>query len=304
MAVLETVIPIFLIIIFGYLIRRAGSLKSGFVEESNRFIFLFSLPFLIFTGIVRSSVKEVYLSHIFSVVVPSMIVLCISFGIGLMLRLKGGRLGTFVQTAFHGNVSYIGLAVLFYMLGDEGIKRGSVLIGFLILFNNVMAVAVLSWAAGERKEGNILKALLSILKSPVIIATFSGIAVLYLNIPIPKILLRSMGILANIALPLALIIIGASISMGTVRKSFKLSSIVVLMKLLLLPYLAVLYFKIVPTVADDRLPAVILLATPTATTSYILANQVGGDPELASSVVTLATLLSPVTYVLWLNFLQ
>jgi malate permease and related proteins len=304
MAVLETVVPIFLIIMFGCLIRRLGWLKSSFVEESNRFIFLFSLPFLIFTGIVRSRIKDVYLSYILSVIVPSMAILCISLFAGLALRLRGGRLGTFVQTAFHGNVSYIGLAVLFYLLGEEGIKRGSVLIGFLILFNNVMAVVILSWAGGEGKGGSPLKALLSILKSPVVIATFAGMAVLYLNIPMPRILLRSMGILANIALPLALIIIGASISMGTVRKSFKLSSLVVLMKLLLLPYLAVLYFKVVPASAGDVLPAVILLATPTATTSYILAHQVGGDPELASSVVTLATLLSPLTYIIWLSFLQ
>ncbi len=302
MAVVETIIPIFLIIAFGYIIQRKGFLKEHFIQEMNRFVFLFPLPVLIFTGIVKSNPGDVELTHIFSVILPTIIVLCVSLIAGLTIGLRQGRLGSFVQTTFHGNVSYIGLAVLFYMLGEEGLKRGSILIGFLILVNNTLAIAVLSWTQHHHK--NILKAFLPVIKTPVIVATFCGIAVLYLKISMPGVLLRSMGIIANIALPMALIIIGASITIGTIQKSFALSGTISFLKLVVLPACSLLICKLLGVPFKEMLPGIILLATPTATTSYILAREIGGDTDIASGAVTLSTLASPLTFIFWASVLQ
>jgi predicted permease len=302
MAVIETIIPIFLIIAFGYIIQRKGFLKEHFIQEMNRFVFLFPLPVLIFTGIVKSNPGDVDLAHILSVILPAGIILCISLITGLMIGLKQGRLGSFVQTTFHGNVSYIGLAVLFYMLGEEGLKRGSILIGFLILVNNSLAIAVLSWTQHQHK--NILKAFLPIVKTPVIVATFCGIAILYLKVPIPGVLLRGMGIVANIALPMALIIIGASITIGTIRKSFALSGTVTFFKLIVLPACSLLFCELFGIPFKEMLPGIILLATPPATTSYIMAREIGGDTDIASGAITLSTLVSPLTFIFWASILH
>jgi predicted permease len=297
MAIIETIIPIFLIIIFGYILRQRGLLTAQFIQEANRFVFLFSLPVLIFTGIMKSDIKDIGLTNILSVIIPTLVILCLAFLLALALGLKKGTLGSFVQTTFHGNITYIGLAVLYYMLGEEGLKKGSILIGFLILVNNTLAIAVLSWAS--QKHGNIWKSLASIAKTPLIIATFVGIVFLYLGIPVPTLLMKSMGILANIALPMALIIIGASMSLSTIKSSFKLSGIISIMKLMVLPFISYLfcYFYAIPP--REALPGIILLATPTATTSFILANELGGNTELASGAITLSTLLSPLVFVFW-----
>jgi malate permease and related proteins len=297
MAVLETIAPIFFIIIFGYIIRKKGFLQAQFIREANRFIFLFPLPLLIFTGIVKSNLGDVVVSHIMSVTLPSAAIFCIAFIVGMVGGLKGGTLGSFVQTTFHGNVSYIGLAILFYMLGEEGLKKGAILIGFLILLNNTLAVGVLHWTS--QTHGDATKALLSVVKTPVVVAAFAGILILYLNVPVPQVLLKGMATLANIALPMALIVIGASISTGNVRKSLKLSVLVSCMKLLVLPFLCFLFCRMYQIPMKDALPGIILLATPTATTSYILAHEIGGDTDLASNAVTLSTLLSPATFVFW-----
>ncbi len=301
MPVIETIAPIFLIIIFGYAIQRKGFLTGQFISEVNRFVFLFPLPVLIFTGIVKSSTKDVSPANILSVIVPTLVIFALSLLLGMTLKLKHGRLGTFVQTTFHGNVSYIGLAVLFYMLGEEGLKKGSILIGLLILVNNTLAIAVLLWAS--RQHTNVLKALLSIVKTPVIIATFLGIIVLYLKIPIPTVLFKGMGILANIALPMALIIIGASITIGTIRNAFRLSAVISFLKLIALPCSSLFFCKVFSIPDRDALAGILLLATPAATTSYILAHELDGDTALASSAVTFSTLVSPFTFVLWASIL-
>jgi malate permease and related proteins len=297
MAIIETIIPIFLIIIFGYILQQRGLLTAKFILEANRFVFLYSLPVLIFTGIMKSDIKDVGLMNILSVIIPTLVILCLAFLLALAMRLKKGTLGSFVQTTFHGNITYIGLAVLYYMLGEEGLKKGSILIGFLILVNNTLAIAILSWTS--QKHANIFKSLISIAKTPLIVATFVGMLLLYLGIPVPKLLMKSMGILANIALPMALIIIGASMSVGTIKSSFKLSGIVTLMKLMVLPSLSFLFCYLYAIPLRDTLPGIILLATPTATTSFILANELGGDTELASGVIALSTLLSPIAFIFW-----
>ena len=240
MAIIETIIPIFLIIIFGYILQQRGMLKAEFIQEANRFVFLFSLPVLIFTGIMKSDIKDVGLTNILLVIIPTLIILCVAFLLALAMGLRRGTLGSFVQTTFHGNITYIGLAVLYYMLGEEGLKKGSILIGFLILVNNTLAIAILSWTS--QRHTNILKSLTSIAKTPLIVATFVGMLLLYLDIPVSKLLMKSMGILANIALPMALIIIGASMSVSTIKSSFRLSGIVAIMKLMVLPSLSFLFF--------------------------------------------------------------
>jgi malate permease and related proteins len=297
MDVIETIAPIFLIILFGYIIRGRGLLPDRFIEEANRFIFLFSLPLLIFTGIVRSNIKDVSLTHITLVVLPTCAVLCMALMLGIMGRLKSGRLGTFVQAAFHGNVTFIGLAVLFYMVGEEGLNKGAILIGCLILVNNTLAVGVVAWNSQNRED--VAKALVSIITNPVVIATFLGILVLYFGIPLPGVLLKSMRMLGTIALPLALVIIGASMSLGAVKKSFHLAALVTILKLMVLPLLPFLYGKFYALPLRDLLPGIILLATPTAITAYVLAKEMGGDPDLASSAITLSTLMSPLAFVFW-----
>jgi predicted permease len=297
MAVIETIAPIFLIILFGSIIQRKGFLKNHFIQETNRFVFLFPLPALIFTGIIKSSMRDMTASNIAAAIIPTIVIFAIAFGTGIVTGLRHGKLGSFVQTTFHGNVSYIGLAVLFYMLGEEGLKKGSILIGILILLNNSLAIAVLSWTSGQHRS--VGKALLSIVTSPVIVATFVGLLVLYSGIPIPSVVMRSMVILANIALPMALILIGASISMGTIRQSLGFSALSSVLKLALLPGLALAFCKIVGIPLKEALPVIILLATPTATTSYIMAREMGGDIDIASGAVTLSTLLSPIAFVVW-----
>jgi malate permease and related proteins len=300
--VLETIGPLFLVISFGHLLKRRGFIDDQFVRQVNRFVFLFPLPPLIFTGIVKSKTSDVQGLHLLIIVVPTLAVFGLALAGGRAARLREGRLGSFVQTTFHGNLSYIGLAVLFYMLGEEGLRKGSILLGFLILLNNTLAVAVLSWSSHQRR--NLLALLVSILKTPVVVAAFVGIVFLFLHLRLPDVLLSSMSMVANIALPMALILIGASISPENVGASFRLSASSSVLKLLVLPGLAVLFCKTLSLSSAEALPAILLLATPAAASSYTMAREMGGDSQVASSAVTLSTVLSPITFVMWASVLS
>ena len=289
--------PIFIIILCGHLIRRTGFLKEGFLTEANRFVFYVSLPFLILTGIVKSGMKGFDGTLALSVVLPSLAVAVVTLSLGYLLGLRNGRLGTFAQTSFHGNVSYIGLAVLVYLMGEKGMEQGSLLVGVLILVNNVLAITVLSWTSKNRSTMRTVLA--PVVTNPVILATAAGMALVSAGLEIPAVILRTMTILGNIALPLALIIIGASMSATGVRSSLALSALTTSFKLGFLPYVCFLYGKAVSLPDEARFAGIILLATPTAVTSFTLAREIGGDSDLASSTVTLSTIFSPAAFVLW-----
>jgi malate permease and related proteins len=304
MSLFETIAPIFLIILVGFLVKSSRFLKDEFFVEANRFVYFFSLPVLIFTGIVKSGLQAFSPALILSVVVPTVVVCLLGCVLGLMIGLQKGRLGTFVQSSYHGNVSYIGLAVVFYMLGEEAFRQGSIMVGFLVLTTNVLSSTVLSFANSKASQQHGPGVLRTIAKNPVIISSLAGIGASYVSLPIPAVLLKSMGILANIALPLALVTIGASLTPASVRKSLKLGFLVSGIKLVLLPALGIAFLKLFNVPLKNAATGILLLATPVATLAYIMAEELGGDGELASNGVTLSTVLSLFTYMGWVIVLK
>jgi predicted permease len=105
------------------------------------------------------------------------------------------------------------------------------------------------------------------------------------------------------ALPLALLVIGASLSFELVMNKLPLIVPSALLKLILLPGLSLIVFRILGLGADEFLPGFILLAAPSATVSYVMATELNGSPEQASAAVSLSTLFSSVTYLLWLSII-
>ncbi len=301
MNILETIAPIFIIIAFGYLLRFRKLLSEDFISEANRFVFQFPLPFLIFIGIVKAGLKNTGWLPIVSVTIPAFAVVGIALTIARISRYRTGKLGSFVQSTFHGNVTYVGLAVLFYMLGERGLEKGSLLAGTLILFNNALAIVILSLSSG--RKGSVFRLVFSIITTPIILATFAGIIFVGLNLALPAVLMKSMDIVANISLPLALIVIGGSISPAMLRKTFRPALIVTLLKSLVLPGLALFFYRLFSADAHEIIPAMVLLATPTAITAYIMARELGGDTELASGAITLSTFVSPAVYLFWMKIL-
>lgn len=301
MSILATIAPIFIIIAFGFFLTHKRVLSERFISEANRFVFQFPLPFLIFIGIVKSGLKSTGCLPIAAVTVPSLVVMCIALVVAKIARYKGDKLGSFVQSTFHGNVTYVGFAVLFYMFGEEGLGKGSLLAGTLILFNNALAIVILAITSGRHQSP--FKIALSIVRTPIIMATFAAIIFVLLRLSMPAVIMKSLEIVANISLPLALIIIGGSISPAMLRKTFRPAVITTVLKCFILPGIAFLFYRMCSPDISRAVPAMVLLATPTAITTYIMARELGGDAELASGCITLSTFASPAVYWFWMTMM-
>jgi predicted permease len=301
MGLIEPILPIFLVIILGYFVKRKGFLDESTLDHLNRFIFNFPLPVLVFLGVAKSNLEAIKLKYLFSIFLPTGLVFLLSLLTGIVLKLKQGRLGTFLQASIHGNVSYVGLAVIFYTLGEEALKKGSLFVGFLILLNNTLAVISLRLTAKDKDRG-FMKGVLSILTTPVIIATFVGIIFALEGITLPPVLLRTMTILSNIALPMALIVIGGTMKWDSLSGKIVPLLSACIFKLFLLPFFSLPVIRHFEVPIEYSYPLIILLASPVAISSYIMAREINGDPKFASDTITLSTLISPFVFIFW-NFM-
>ncbi len=303
MNIFTTIIPIFTIILLGWISRKKGFIHADFIGPANSLVFYIAIPAMIFSAISRATLTAHFNVGILVITLSTAMVACVfAWVFGRACRLKQGQLGSYVQISFHGNLGYIGLAVAFYYLGEDGFVKASILTGFLMIVQNLLSVLSLTFNAHQPDSARHGRTIVrNLVGNPVILSAMAGIVCSFLKVPIPLIIQRSLGILSGLALPMALLIIGASISFQETRHRVKwvLSSSTT--KLFLMPGLGYITFRALGFPPGEYLPGLILLASPSATISYVMAKEMKGDPDLAVIAISFSTLLSALTYTFWLN---
>jgi len=298
---LSTIVPIFIVIALGYAIRKRGLLSDAFMASANRLLYWVAIPCLLFHKIALAPFGGSFF--------PRLIIGCISaiFLMSLMVLLFGrlffksrGKQATFLQSSIHGNIGYIGLAVCYYSFDEKTFGVAGVLAGFFIITQNILSVTYYHLLAGSqnRHKGGTIGTLLM---NPIILSTLLGLAVSFFRISLPVIADKTLGIVGRMALPTALLIIGGSLNMSQVFVDLKAALGASTIKMIGLPLLGLGLFQLFSVPGSLRVVGITLLCAPSAATSYIMARELGGDPNLASSAVTTSTLLSLFTFIFWLS---
>ena len=301
--IVTTIIPIFSLVILGTLARSKGFLPPEFLGPANRLVFYLAIPAMIFRAIANASLTRQFNPTVIWLTLVALVVL---FGIcwasSWLLRLPASIRGAFIQCSFHGNLGYIGLAVAFYHLGADGLARASILAAFVMILQNFLAVVVLqSHRQSDAAEGRLGAAAGKIVANPVIVSATVGLLFSMAGLTMPLVIDRSLQILSGLALPMALLIIGGSLSLQLLKSRLAAVLGTCSLKLLILPALGLVLFRVAGQNVEDYLPAVILLASPTATIAYVMAREMGADSDFAVAAISATTLLSAVTFSFWLS---
>jgi predicted permease len=301
--ILTTIVPIFMVILVGLALRPFGLMEEGFVRPANQLVYYVAIPAMLFREVSEAALADYFsVSAVGTAVLPPVVFFFAGLVLTRIAALPRQQVGTLLQCSFHGNLGYIGLAVSYYFLGSEGFTKASILAGFLMLIQNLLSVVALSRshaAQGERlPAGRLIR---RVVLNPLIIAAAAGILFSLARWPLPTIVDRSLKILSGMALPLALLVIGTSLSFGQLRRHLPQVFAIALSKLILLPAAGLALVHLFRLSKGDSLPALILLASPTATVSYVMAREMAGDPDLATAAISVTTLVSGVTYTFWLG---
>ena len=302
MEVIVTITPIFVIIFLGWVVRKKGFITPEFLEPANRLVYYISIPALIFNSIAKASFQEQFDSKVlFLTLLAATMLYAIADLLARLGKMNPARAGAFVQSSGHGNLGYIGLPIALYYLGDAGLAKAGIICGFLMILQNLMSVIVLQLHdTSENRLPGIPSLIRKLLGNPVIIGAMAGIVASALAIPIPIVIGKSLDILGGLAPPMALLLIGASLSMKLIRNYLFPTLGAVFLKLFFLPGLGLLLFHIFSLTPENYLPALILLCSPTATIAYVMAKEMNGDAEFAVATISASTLFSSISFMLWL----
>ncbi|MGN0376857.1 MAG: AEC family transporter [Suilimivivens sp.] len=303
---LNATIPIFLVMVIGYVLKNLNFLDESFVKTLNSFNFKITLPVLLFRDIAGSDFYEVwdgkYVLFCFLVTL-----FCIAFTWIITVKVyhRKDLVGEFVQASYRSSAAVLGIAFIQNIYGDSGMAP-LMIIGTVPLYN-VAAVLILSFTGPESEGLNpaaLKKSVKGILTNPIIIGIVAGMIASLLRISFPVILSKTINNIAVLATPLALIGLGAGFEGKKALAEIKPTLVCSFMKLLLwptlfLPIAAALGFQ------DEKMVALlVMLGSPTTVSCYIMAKNMKHEGVLTSSVVVATTFLSSITLTFWLYLLK
>jgi hypothetical protein len=303
MHIVSTIIPIFSIVIIGWFIRLKGFIPPEFLGPANRLVFYIAIPAMIFRSVAKASFKAQFNLTVLLITLASVVtVFAVAMLAGRVGKIGKKTLGSYIQSSVHGNLGYIGFAVAYYFMGQEGFVKAGIIGGFIMILQNFLGViALVLYGKDVPFRENRLFFVQKIFGNPVILSAMAGIFFSVTEIPVPEIIGRILDILGNLALPMALLVIGASLSFEVMRLSVFSVISANFFKLMILPCVGFILYGFYGIAPNEYIPGLILLATPTATIVYIMAKEMDGDPDFAVAAISSSTLISAVTFAFWLN---
>lgn len=297
------VLPIFVVLATGNILYRLKFFDEDFINTSNRLIFYFLLPVLLFRVISSSDITSYPLNTLLIIMISSIILMfCLSLLLGKIFKFKKNIVGTFAMNSFRANYAYMGLPVSFYAYGEHGLTVASILMAFIVPIVNLISVVALSLNSDKRMDKKSF--VKNTLFNPLAIACILGIIFSLMGIKLPEFLLNSLKIISNVTLPLALFCIGATLNPSKIKGDIILISLNVVLKLFILPLIALVLIKAVSNVLSfEAKILIIMLSSPAATVNYVLAAAMDGDRDFASSVIILSSIFSIFSFIFWISFL-
>ena len=298
--------PIFLVMVIGWVLHQIGMLDEHFVTVTNRFNFKVTLPFMLFRDIASVDIWEVFdLKFVlFCAIVSTICFWCIWGLTKVFLKDKSMR-GAFVQASFRSSAAVMGLAFISNIYGSSAM--GPLMIIGAVPLYNIYSVIVLTFEAQEEVEnggGKIREAIVNIAKNPIILSIFAGLIVAMLGIHFPMLVDKTINMVAQLATPLALIVLGAGFegrkALAKIRPTLWASAIKLFFQpLVFLPVAALLGYS-----GEKLIAILIMLASPTTPSCYIMAKNMNNDGVLTASVIVSTTLLAAFTLTFWIFLLR
>lgn len=302
---LSIVLPNLMLMGLGFFMRRQGQISKPFIDEASKLVFNYALPCLLFFSVVQSSVD--FALQINLIAAGFVVTMLLFFGAEWYAKQfieQPEDKGVFVQGVFRSNMAIIGLATIVNAYGKVGLSIGAVYMGIITLLFNVLAVITLSRTAlknngdGATKQPNHVWMLgKKILTNPLIISLLAAFAYkalsAALSLPeLPNLVTQTGELLAAVSLPLALICAGATIDVHSMLNLSGLSMQASIGRILVAPLLAVAVGLGFGLSGVHMGVLFLMVASPTAAASYVMAKAMGGNEVLAANILAFTTVVA------------
>lgn len=326
LAVLAVCVPVFAVLAVGKVLEVKGKLDESHRGFISWLVYAFALPALIFVEVAGQRITDLWQP---AMVIPGFIAIFVCIAIYMLLvkliGLKGGTAAAFVFGTFWANVSYMGFPLSGNAFPETGMALASVYNAFVMPLFIIGGFLVIGFYGVGDGHALGWKKIKQIITNPVLLAAVIGIVVSLLSelvrneegvLQLPTAVMglflvigKFLRLIGGMGLPLALLVVGASLQWSSLKGRFGLLAVVVFGKLVLTPLIILLSARwLFPevVVSDPAVlgVAVLLGGTPNAVASYVIAREVGADEHFVASMLVASTGLSAITIPLWLYFVM
>jgi predicted permease len=296
-AIVSLLAPDFALIALGFGLRRWSHFTDEFWIGLEKAVYFVFFPALLFKALAQAHIELGSATTLLETgLAATLFGIVLAYAARMFFPASPTAHASAFQCGFRFN-SYIGFAVLERLHAEAGIAAMAILQSLMVTVVNVAAV----WALARHARSGLLAELV---RNPLIIATLSGIAYNLAGLPLPGIAVDTLTLLAQAALPLGLIAVGASIKSVDAEQHRGLTAYLTAVKLLAVPAAAWVIASYVGLTGLYRDAAVMFAALPASPASFILASRMGGEGPLVARILTVQILAAPATLPLWLGILS
>ncbi len=288
------VMPVFLVMVVGYICRRINMVSDANVSAMNKLVFKLFLPISLAKSLITLD-RNADINY--SVMLYCMAGVAAAFILGILIvpRLvkENRQRGVLIQALFRSNYAILGIPLIesLFPQGDSGVSAMMVMVTVPLF--NVLAVITLETYRGG--SFNIKKILIGILKNPLIWGCVIGFGIFKSGITMPELAMSTVSKLASVASPLALFALGATIDLKKIGGNIKLLIPTVAARLIVIPGILLVIAYMMGYRGPEFAALMIAFGAPCAVSSYTMAAQMDADGDLAAQLVMLTTVLSIVS---------
>jgi malonate transporter len=299
---LDAFVPAFGLLALGALLRRRLLREEALWAGIERLVFWVLMPALLASAIASVDLAALPLGRMAAAI---WLALLGGTAASLLLARAFALSHASMTSVLQGGIRFnnlMGFAVVGGIYGAPGTTLGAVATGLIVPM--VQAVTVLAFALGRNGAGRVspLRVLGQVLANPLILGCLAGFAAAALGGLPPGVqpMLRALG---QAAIALGLLCVGAALTWGALRGRPGLQAATCAVKLVVVPAMTLALGR---ALGLDPLPlavALVFMALPTATTSYVMTRAMGGDAPLMAALITTEHLLAMLTLPLWIALL-
>ena len=324
----NAVLPIILLILLGYFLRKKGFLTENFVKVGNKLVFNVCLPSMLFVNVYDiESFTEIQWDIVLFCVLAVVAIFIIGLGLAVVTTDVAERRGALWQCTFRSNFAIIGLSLAGALGSSEALGVAAVVSAFTIPVFNILGVIALTVFIKKEGQGksSIAGIIKNIAKNPLIIGVVLGllclgIRALQVNMfgevifalnKQTKFLYTSLNNLKAIASPLALLVLGGQFEFSAVKGLRKEIMAGTIGRIIMAPAIGIGGAVLLSSCTDllhcgiNEYPALIaLFGSPVAVSSAVMAGAMGNDEQLATQLVVWTSVCSIVTIFLMVCILM
>ena len=318
----NAVLPIVILIVLGYILKKIGLLTKEFLDVGNKFTFRVLLPAMLFYNVYEiNSLSEINWAFVLYGIGAILAIFFFAIAVCCAFTKNNAKRGSLIQAVFRSNYAIIGIPLATSLFGDKGAAAAGVMSAFCVPLFNILGVVALAIFNGssEKKKVDVKKILLGIVKNPLIIGTVAGLAVLGVRelfviwdigwrLSNVTVVFKSLENVKSICTPFALIVLGGRFEFSAVSRLWKEIVFGTAVRTVAVPVLglagAFLLRGVLGLQGEHFATYVGVFATPVAVASAIMAKEMGADDELAGQMVVWTSLISTVTIFIYVTVLR